>query len=181
MRCDHFGINTRIYMLNERIKSFVLRFITNFVIIRKLNHAGSKNTFLPKRLINGENITMGSRNRFEWGLRIECTKKYKGKEYNGKIVIGDSNTFNQNIHITSSGLIKIGDQNIFGPNCVITATKHNLLQKEDKLIPGTTIIGNNNFIGANTVVCPGAKIGDNCTIGPNKTIFGEVSNNSKIL
>ena len=156
------------------------KIVTILVFITSHENIGTGNIFIPKVIKNKKYIKLGSNNRLEFGGRIEATRDYLKQKYAGSISIGDDNVFNQNIHITSSGLLKICNGNVFGPNCVVTTTKH-VMKDHHTLKSKDVVIGNNNFFGAGVVICPGTVIGNNNVIGPNRIVYGRIGNNEKIL
>lgn len=75
-------------------------------------------------------------------------------------------------------LISIGDDVTFGPNTYVLAhdasTKHYLGYTKI----GKVTIGDNSFIGAESIVMPGVTIGKNCIIGAKSTVLTDVPDNS---
>lgn len=73
--------------------------------------------------------------------------------------------------------IKIGDNVTLAPRVHIlahdTSTKHFLGYTRI----GNVVIGNNVFIGADSVILPGVTIGDNVVVGANSTVSRDVPSN----
>ena len=92
---------------------------------------------------------------------------YLKAENDSQILIGDYCYFNHNCSITALNSIIIGDNCMFGNNVVIV--DHNHLINKDKIAEkdfetSRVKIGNNVWIGANTVILQGIEIGDNSVV-----------------
>lgn len=112
--------------------------------------------------------------------RVEC----RGYLYilavnGGSVKIGEHCFFNTNCSITGVNSIDIGRSCKFGNNVVIVDHDHNYKHiGEEEFLSGEITIGNNVWIGANTVILRGTHIGDNCVIAAGSVIKGYVPNNS---
>lgn len=84
----------------------------------------------------------------------------------GKIVIGDNCNITRNVIILSHTDTRMG-----GPKRIWE-------ELGGERTFGETIIGNNVFIGVNSVIMPGAKIGDNSIIGALSFVRGEIPEGS---
>lgn len=74
-------------------------------------------------------------------------------------------------------LIQIGDNVEVGPRAHILAHDGSLLNLVGYARIGNVIIGNNVFIGADSVILPNVTIGDNAIIGANSTVTRDVPAN----
>lgn len=130
-------------------------------------------------LKNGGRIILGKKVIIKKNCRISANK--------GIIEIGNRSGFNNNCYVVSHEHIKIGDNVEIGPNCVIVDHDHdykkefaenglNRYYKIDKIE-----IGNNVWIGANSVILRGTKIGNNCVIGAGSIVKGVYKDNSIII
>ena len=101
----------------------------------------------------------------------------------GILKIGTS-FFNQGCCITAMKHIEIGDDCLFGPNVVIVDHDHDYTyvdnQRGNHYITDDVVIGNNVWVGANTVILRGTKIGDGCVIGAGTVIKGELKKNTVV-
>ena len=95
---------------------------------------------------------MGSNTMISLGAKMDVRR--------GKIIVGNNTT------ITHGTVVLSHDAG---------AT---LLRKTDE---ATTIIGDNVFIGVNSVILPGVVIGDNCVIGAGSVVTKSVPPNSLAL
>ena len=97
---------------------------------------------------------------------------------------------NFNLTIQDDAWVTIGDYCSFGPNVAIVTPIHPMLPDERKAILNENgepehmcyaqpvTIGNDCWLGANVVVCPGVTIGDNCVIGAGSVVVKDIPANS---
>ena len=84
------------------------------------------------------------------------------------------------VYINAFGGLKLGDNVEIAPNVTIVTTNHNKYdQRKTSPIKGVEI-GNNVWIGANSVILPGSKIGDEVTIGAGCVISGKIPSKSTV-
>lgn len=86
--------------------------------------------------------------------------------------------------ITSKKRVEIGDGTIIAPNVIIVDSDfHAQWPPESRFSPSTgesdreVVIGKNVWIGMNTVVLKGSRIGDNSIIGAGSLVTGEIPPN----
>ncbi|MCG8411275.1 MAG: acyltransferase [Bacteroidales bacterium] len=120
---------------------------------------------------------IGFNRRVPWP--VDFRSKILGWEHIQKGIICDPGD-NPGTYINAYGGLKIGDNVDFGPNLVIVTTNHYKYDQRKLSNTKGVIIGNNVWIGANTVILPGAKIGDEVTIGAGCTISGEIPSKSTV-
>lgn len=62
--------------------------------------------------------------------------------------------------------IRIGEGTIWAPNVVIVSANHDMSKSDKSWAPGAEVqIGKNCWLGANCVILPGVKLGDNTVVG----------------
>lgn len=114
------------------------------------------------------------------GLRTrgKCTISMQ----NGKISIGKEVFFNQGCIIAAHKSIEIGNYTSFGPNVMIYDHDHihnkNTIGERKKFKVEPIVIGENVWIGANTIVLKGSIIGDNSVIAAGSIVNGNIPSDS---
>lgn len=97
--------------------------------------------------------------------------------------IGDSSTFGPYAYIGCAGFIEIGSSCMFGPRVSLIAENH-VIPDEGQALKGAGVtrqgirIGNDCWVGANTVILDGACIGDGSIIGAGAVVRGVIPPNS---
>jgi acetyltransferase-like isoleucine patch superfamily enzyme len=92
--------------------------------------------------------------------------------------VGSNVEITENTIIQASGGLTIGDNVLFGPGCFIWTVNHDYrvdniaLQKKYEARP--TIIENNVWIGANSKIVPGVKIGNRSVVAMGSVVTKEV-------
>ncbi len=93
---------------------------------------------------------------------------------------------NFNLTIQDDAAVTIGDNCSFGPNVAIVTPCHPLLPDERRAMrcadgvvrhlcyAKPVSIGNDCWLGANVVVCPGVAIGDGCVIGAGSVVTRDI-------
>ena len=103
----------------------------------------------------------------------------------GKMQIGKNFGMSNGCVVTAYEHITIGDNVMLGPNVLIYDQDHDYRAEGGvaamKFKTAPIIIGNNVWIGANTLILRGTTIGDNCVIGGGAVIKGTYPSNSVII
>ena len=125
-----------------------------------------------------KNLKIGKNFNYRKGLIINCNK---GSE----LKIGNNVFFNNYCTINVHKKVVIGDNCIFGEGVKIYDHNHrfsnkNILIREQGYNCKSIIIGNNCWIGSNSILLCGAKIGNNTIIGAGCIINSEISSDSII-
>lgn len=101
-------------------------------------------------------------------------------DYGYNIVCGDNVYFNVNCVVLDSAPVTIGSNVFFGPNVQLYTATHpleaDLRRTLENALPIT--IGDDCWIGGNTVICPGISIGKGCVIGAGSVVTKDVPENS---
>lgn len=144
----------------------------------KLCPAGSENWHKLQQkysFLSTTNADMVVRSYF-----MEKSLKYSGGKlylcpnsiicYPYRISIGYNCFINRNVYITARADITIGSNVLIGPGVVINSGMHHyddpntIIRDQGHRIQPITI-GNDVWLGANSVIMPGVTIGDGCIIG----------------
>ena len=127
--------------------------------------------------LNKGKILLGNKIRAHTGTKIRAIS-------GGVVKIGTNSTFNYNCMIVALKEIKIGKGVEFGPNVLVYDHDHDFRAKgglkANKYKYGDVEIGDNSWIGANTIILRGTKIGKNCVVGAGCVINGQYQDNSII-
>lgn len=119
------------------------------------------------------------------GGKLTIGKKFKLGSYarirvrsNGTLVIGDKVAFNQGNIIVCHDKISFGNNVQVGPNVLFYDHDHDFRAENglENLVYKTApiTIGNNVWIGGNTVILRGTTIEDDCVIGAGCVVKGHV-------
>ncbi|MBE6763871.1 MAG: sugar O-acetyltransferase [Ruminococcaceae bacterium] len=87
---------------------------------------------------------------------------------------------NSNLTLVDDGHIYVGNQVMFGPNVTIATANHPIdpaLRARGLQYNKDVYIGDNVWIGANTVVVPGVHIGKNTVIGAGSVVTRDIPDN----
>lgn len=100
-------------------------------------------------------------------------------------VIGNNSSVNCNNMIACRERIEIGNDVMLSPNVQIYDHDHDFRVrggvKSNKYKTAPVKIGNNVWIGANTVILRGTEVGDNCVIGAGCVLKGKYKEGSVII
>lgn len=103
----------------------------------------------------------------------------------GAMKIGNNTSFNHGCMVICHEKISIGHDVQLGPNVLIYdhdhdfRTENGLKSRIFKTSP--VVIGNNVWIGANTVILRGTVLGDNCVVSAGSVIKGRYPNDTLIV
>lgn len=100
--------------------------------------------------------------------------------YTKRIKVGNNSSPGRNsgCYIQGRGGIFIGHNLRMGPNVGIISSNHDPDDYDKWIDAGPIEIGDNVWIGMNSVVLPGVKIGNNVVIGANSTVTKNIPSNS---
>ena len=87
---------------------------------------------------------------------------------------------NSQLDALTPSLIKIGKNFVSAPGSKIVSHDSSLILSHGLLRFGKVVIGDNVFLGANSVILAGTIIGDNCIIGAGAVVKGTFEANSVI-
>jgi len=133
-------------------------------------------------LILGQNVMINSSNR-NYHINMHSPTKLMADGVNSKIEIG-TNTRIHGTCIHAKGSITIGQNCLIAANCQIIDSNGHLLSMKDPSNRINTIdefkeitIGNNVWIGANSIILPGVSIGDGSVIAAGSIVTKNIPAN----
>ncbi len=98
-------------------------------------------------------------------------------DYGFNIEIGKNFFANYNCTIIDVAKVRIGDNCLFGPNVSLFTAGHPIhpdTRNSGYEYGREIVVGDNVWIGGNTVVCPGVKIGSNVVIGAGSVVTKDI-------
>lgn len=102
-------------------------------------------------------------------------------DHGNGIKLGENVFINYNCTMLDSGLITIGAHTLIGPNCQLVTPNHPIdyLQRRKTVETGNPItIGEDCWLGAGVIVCPGVTIGDRSIIGAGSVVVKDIPEDS---
>lgn len=122
--------------------------------------------------------------------RMELLAQLLGKEtrawieppfyccYGKNITIGEGSYINMNCNFIDDGKITIGKKVMFGAAVTIATVGHPINQTmREYMYTDPVTIGDNCWIGAGVVICPGVTIGENSVIGAGSVVVHDIPAN----
>lgn len=123
-------------------------------------------------------IKLGERVHTKKNVVIESMKE-------ASIEIGSDSFFNNNCMVVSKERIKIGNSCSCGPNVLIYDHNHKIDPDigfiHEEYTSSPIVIGDNVWIGANTVILAGTVLGDRCVVGAGSVLKGKYESGSVIV
>jgi galactoside O-acetyltransferase len=99
--------------------------------------------------------------------------------YGTNIEIGEGTYINFNCNFVDDTKIIIGKDVLFGPAVTIATVGHPINPNYRGYMYADPVeIGDNCWIGAGSIICPGVTIGDNCVIGAGSIVTKDIPANS---
>lgn len=133
---------------------------------------------IPK--INGSTkIAIKKSSKLLLGKKFRSRNNVSIRIYNkGCVIIGNNCFFNDNCSISCQKQITIGNNVICGQNVMFFDNDHDYKNNLNGYLCDDIIIGNNVWIGANSIILKGTTIGNNSVIAAGSVVKGNIENNS---
>jgi len=144
------------------------------------------------RVIGGRHISFGRSVYAERNLWLEAVTSYRSQSFHPEITIGECVCFSDGVHISSIASIAIGSHSLFGSRIYVADHNHGIYRGELQSIPeeapahrllgggGPVVIGENVWIGDNSVIIGPATIGRGAIVGANSVVRGVVPSNTMV-
>lgn len=125
-------------------------------------------------------------------LWLEAVTTYEAQSFEPKILIGDYVRFSDNVHISAIENITIGSHTLFGSKIYVSDHNHGVYAGEGQSSPneppaerklgggGPVIMGENVWVGDNSVIVGPAAVGRGAIIAANSVVRGEVPPNTMV-
>lgn len=144
------------------------------------------------RIIGGRNIEFGRNIYAERNLWLEAVTSYRSQRFSPRIEIGDNVCFSDGVHISSIANISIGSHCLFGSRIYVADHNHGIYRGEQQSRPeqppahrelgggGPVVIGENVWVGDNSVILGPAMIGKGAIVAANSVVRGVVPANTTV-
>jgi maltose O-acetyltransferase len=101
-------------------------------------------------------------------------------DYGYNIHLGEMVYFNVNCVVLDTAKVAIGNNVFIGPGVHIYTATHptNAIERRTTEFAKPVTIGNDCWIGGNSIICPGVKIGEGTTIGAGSVVTKNIPANS---
>jgi lipopolysaccharide O-acetyltransferase len=144
------------------------------------------------RIIGGRHISFGRDIHAERNLWLEAVTSYRSQRFHPEIAIGDHVCFSDGVHISAIASIAIGSHCLFGSRIYVSDHNHGIYRGEPQSSPeeapahrllgggGLVVIGENAWIGDNSVIIGPATIGSGAIVGANSVVRGVVPPNTMV-
>ena len=173
--------------MNKYIKAvFCVPFAGLKYIILKLEKGSHFKAVFPAIISPLTEITIEGKSKLNIDKKLKMHNGAKIRvRKGGNLEIGKNFGMSNGCVVTAYEHIKIGDNVMLGPNVLIYDQDHDYRAEGGvaamKFRTAPVIIGDNVWIGANTVILRGTTIGDNSVIGAGCILKGEYQNNTVIV
>lgn len=142
--------------------------------------------YIVERFSPNVHVQVDRKSRILLGKRVRA---HSGSRFTavagGEIILDDDCKFNRNCAIVSRKRVHIASGVEFGPGVIIYDHDHDFRAengiKSKKYKCGDIEIGENSWIGANTIILRDTVIGKNCVIGAGSVVRGTVPDNSILV
>jgi lipopolysaccharide O-acetyltransferase len=144
------------------------------------------------RVIGGRHISFGSSVYAERNLWLEAVTSYRWQQFHPQIAISDYVSFSDGVHISAIASIAIGSHCLFGSRIYVSDHNHGSYRGEQQSSPeeppvhrllgggGPVVIGENVWIGDNSIIIGPATIGRGAIVGANSVVRGVVPSNTMV-
>lgn len=123
-------------------------------------------------------IAIKKNSKLYLGKKFRSRYNVSFRIYNkGKVTIGNNCFFNDGCSINCQDEIIIGNNVICGQNVMLFDHDHDYKNNINNFVTKKITIGNNVWIGANSIILKGVTIGDNVVIAANTVVKENIESN----
>jgi len=138
------------------------------------------------RILGGRRIAFGARVYADRNLWLEAVTSYRSERFDPRITIGDDVCFSDGVHISSIVRVDIGRHCLFGSRIFISDHNHGIYRGNQQSSPdeppahrelgggGPVIIGENVWVGDNSVILGPVTIGEGAIVAANSVVKGMI-------
>ncbi|MBO1922986.1 DapH/DapD/GlmU-related protein [Thiomicrorhabdus sp. 6S3-12] len=104
--------------------------------------------------------------------------------YGGQVCIKNGVTFNRGVFLNSQLSVEIGEDSFIGPNVLIYDHDHSIVDgvvKKRDYVQAPVVIGDNVWIGANSVILKGVTIGDRTIVAAGSIVSKDIPANTLFI
>lgn len=154
--------------------------------ILKVEHGNRFKASFPAIMSPLTEVTVEGKSELHIGKKLKMHNGAKIRvRKGGKLEVGKNFGMSNGCVVTAYEHIKIGDNVMLGPNVLIYDQDHDYKAEGGvaamKFKTAPIAIGNNVWIGANTLILRGTTIGDNSVVGGGTVVKGNFPPNSVII
>ena len=151
------------------------------IVILKIKYKNK--IFIKSRQRLGKNFKLSLTNmaKVEIGEKLYTRTNVNLLCDGGHLVIGNNVFMNHNVSITCLGEIYVGNRVTIANNVVIVDHNHDYKGNSGRFLIKDVVIGDNTWIGANSVILPGVSLGKNCVIAAGSVVTKSFPDNSVIM
>jgi acetyltransferase-like isoleucine patch superfamily enzyme len=125
-----------------------------------------------------KHISIGRNVKIWHNARLEAITKYKGTHFNPNLIIEENVGIQQNFHCTCASAITIGRGTAITQNVGIFDINHNYMKIGQSILDQDinakpVYIGENCFIGMNSVILPGTVLGKQNVVAAGSVVKGK--------
>ncbi|MEB8430937.1 DapH/DapD/GlmU-related protein [Cocleimonas sp. KMM 6892] len=148
-------------MLKKYIKK--TRFHLHFALIKKTGIGTTFLNFTIQRIFKNNS-------NFKEALHFTSTVIGRKLDYNKDLNTLVSFSASHSLYLQSLNGIKLGENILIAPGVKIISSNHNFEENRGTVPAPPIEIGNNVWLGANSIILPGVKIANNCVIGAGSVV-----------
>ncbi|MBI1920668.1 MAG: methyltransferase domain-containing protein [Geobacter sp.] len=168
VKSNSFTILKRLYKIINAILSVPIEIIHRMFFVDKSKYFVHKTAQLEKR-----DLILINKN-------AEIKDFVIIRTYSNPVIIGEYTQINPFTVIYGHNSVIIGNNVMIAPHCMIASGNHDFIQTEKpmrfagSLTKGPIIIEDNVWIGANTTITDGVKIGQDAVIAANSVVISDI-------